>query len=133
MLIIKLQLCYMFKNFYNKMRKEKTIIDRLKHSNRKMDIGHEEALHRIRPNTREDVQRCSFSEQRNNSISHLLAKSKMNREGIAEINGLIHSSVFSSVQSVTQSCPTLCDPMNRSRPGLPVYHQHPEFTQTHVH
>ena len=33
----------------------------------------------------------------------------------------------------TQSCPTLCDPMNRSTPGLPVYHQLPEFTQTHVH
>ena len=35
--------------------------------------------------------------------------------------------------SVTQSCPTLCDPMNRSMPGLPVHHQLPEFTQTHVH
>ena len=35
--------------------------------------------------------------------------------------------------SVTQSCPTLCDPMNRSTPGLPVRHQLPEFTQTHVH
>ena len=41
----------------------------------------------------------------------------------------------SSVQfsSVTQSCPALCDPMNRSTPGLPVHHQLPEFTQTHVH
>ena len=35
--------------------------------------------------------------------------------------------------SVTQSCPTLCDPMNCSTPGLPVHHQVPEFTQTHVH
>ena len=35
--------------------------------------------------------------------------------------------------SVTQSCPTLCDPMNRSMPGLPVHHQLPESTQTHVH
>ena len=34
--------------------------------------------------------------------------------------------------SVTQSCPTLCDPMNRSTPGLPVHHQLLEFTQTHV-
>ena len=34
---------------------------------------------------------------------------------------------------VTQSCPTLCDPMNCSTPGLPVYHQLQEFTQTHVH
>ena len=35
--------------------------------------------------------------------------------------------------SVAKSCPTLCDPMNRSTPGLPVHHQLPEFTQTHVH
>ena len=34
---------------------------------------------------------------------------------------------------VTQSCLTLCDPMNCSTPGLPVHHQLPEFTQTHVH
>ena len=42
---------------------------------------------------------------------------------------------FNSVQfsSVAQSCPTLCNPMNRSTPGLPVHHQLPEFTQTHVH
>ena len=42
---------------------------------------------------------------------------------------------FSSVQfnSVAQSRPTLCDPMNRNTPGLPVHHQLPEFTQTHVH
>ena len=43
--------------------------------------------------------------------------------------------VFSSVQfsSVAQSCPTLCDPMDRSTPGLPVHHQLPELAQTHVH
>ena len=35
--------------------------------------------------------------------------------------------------SVAQSCLTLCDPMNRSTPGLPVHHHLPEFTQTHVH
>ena len=42
---------------------------------------------------------------------------------------------FSSVQfsSVAQSCPTFCDPMNCSTPGLPVHLQLPEFTQTHVH
>ena len=42
---------------------------------------------------------------------------------------------FSSVQfsSAAQSCPTLCDPMNHSTPGLPVHHQLPEFTQTHAH
>ena len=36
------------------------------------------------------------------------------------------------VRSVAQSCPTLCDPMNRSTPGLPVHYQLPEFTETHV-
>ena len=35
--------------------------------------------------------------------------------------------------SVAQLCPTLCNPMNHSMPGLPVHHQLPEFTQTHVH
>ena len=35
--------------------------------------------------------------------------------------------------SVAQLCPTLCDPMNRSTPGLPVHHQLPQSTQTHVH
>ena len=35
--------------------------------------------------------------------------------------------------SVAQSCLTLCNPMNRSTPGLSVHHQLPEFTQTHVH
>ena len=39
----------------------------------------------------------------------------------------------SQFSSVAQFCPTLCDPMNRSTPGLPVHHQLPEFTQTHVH
>ena len=35
--------------------------------------------------------------------------------------------------SVAQSCPTLFNPMNHSTPGLPVHHQLPEFTQTHIH
>ena len=37
------------------------------------------------------------------------------------------------VSSVAQSCPTLCHPVNHSTPGLPVHHQLPESTQTHVH
>ena len=41
--------------------------------------------------------------------------------------------VLVQFSSVAQSCPTLCDPMNRSTPGLPVNHQHPESTQAHVH
>ena len=43
---------------------------------------------------------------------------------------IVHSVQFSSV---TQSCPTLCNPMNCSTPGLPVHHQLPESTQNHVH
>ena len=44
-------------------------------------------------------------------------------------------SLWRTVQfsSVAQSCLTLCDPMNRSTPGLPVHHQIPEFTLTHIH
>ena len=47
----------------------------------------------------------------------------------------LHIPLHLSVQfnSVAQSCPTLCDSMNHSRPGLPVHRQLPEFTQTHVH
>ena len=48
---------------------------------------------------------------------------------------LKHHSFVLLVQfsSVAQSCPTLCNSMNHSTPGLPVHHQLPEFTQTHVH
>ena len=45
----------------------------------------------------------------------------------------IWMSSFSQVSSVIQSCPALCDPMDRSTPGLPVHHHLPELTQTHVH
>ena len=41
--------------------------------------------------------------------------------------------VLFSFSSVAQSCLTLCDPMDCSTPGLPVHHQHLEFTKTHVH
>ena len=40
---------------------------------------------------------------------------------------------FRAFSSVAQFCPTLCDPMNFSTPGLPVHQQLPEFTQTYVH
>ena len=56
---------------------------------------------------------------------------------MAFIASLMISMLFTvySVQfsSVAQSCPTLCDPMNHSMPGLPVHYQLTEFTQTHVH
>ena len=48
--------------------------------------------------------------------------------------GKSHPFCFSAhFSSVAQSCPTLCDPMNRSMPALPVHHHLLEFTQTHVH
>ena len=51
------------------------------------------------------------------------------------ISTMHFNTYFSLIQfsSVAQSCPTLCNPMNRSTPGLPVHHQLPESTQTHVH
>ena len=54
---------------------------------------------------------------------------KINRLPMARIS----TSTAVQFSSVTQSCPTLGDPMNCSTPGLPVHHQLPEFTQTHVH
>ena len=54
-------------------------------------------------------------------------------EWLSEIIGCLFYYVHYQFSSVTQSCPTLCDPINCSMPGLPVPHQLPEFTQTHVH
>ena len=52
-------------------------------------------------------------------------------------SSLVHVILFNyhlnQFSSVAQSCPTLCNPMNHSTPGLPVHHRLPEFTQTHVH
>ena len=55
--------------------------------------------------------------------------------GVQDREYRIEKYKLSSVQfsSVTQLCLTLCDPMNRSTPGLSVHHQLPEFTETHVH
>ena len=61
-----------------------------------------------------------------------------NLENSSVVIGLRNVSFHSNpkeyqIRSVAQSCPTLCEPMNCSTPGLPVHHQLPEFTQTHVH
>ena len=45
----------------------------------------------------------------------------------------LHKKTSVQFSLVAQSCPTLCDPMNRSTPGHPVHHQFPESTQTNVH
>ena len=56
--------------------------------------------------------------------------------GAGEVVNLLTKRAITGIvqfSSVAQSCPTLCDPMNCSTPGLPVHHQLPEFTQIHVH
>ena len=50
-----------------------------------------------------------------------------------EVKGMFLFSLYDQFSSVAQSCQTLCEPMNHSTPGLPVHHQLPKFTQTHVH
>ena len=70
------------------------------------------------------------------TFSTLLNRSGKNRHPclIAHLSVFPHWLWFSvQFSSVAQSCLTLCDPMNRSTPGLPVHHQLQEFTQTHVH
>ena len=49
--------------------------------------------------------------------------------GTDDQNYLMHD----EFSSAAQSCPILCDPMDCGIPGFPIYHKHPEFTQTHVH
>ena len=70
-----------------------------------------------------------------NSGDHYIyycGQESLRRNGVAI---MVNKRVWNAVQfsSVTQSCLTLCDPMNRSTPGLPVHHQLAEITQTQVH
>ena len=50
-----------------------------------------------------------------------------------KVKNMHGSCIYSQFNSVAQSCPNLCNPMNCSMPGLPVHHQLQEFTQTHIH
>ena len=74
-------------------------------------------------------------EERNYRYNNTEGKQKLySTESILQI--LVkscESHIFPQFSSVTQSCPTLCDPRNHSTPGFPLHHQLPEFTQTHVH
>ena len=65
-------------------------------------------------------------------LGHDLVTEHINNH-IVEIQCYKEHCISVQFSSVTQSCPTICDPMNRSTPGLPVHHQLPEFTETHVH
>ena len=71
-----------------------------------------------------------MQESINKDLGELKNKHTETNNTITEIKSTLSSVQFSSV---AQSCPTLCDPMNRSTPGLPVHHHLPEFTQTHIH
>ena len=71
------------------------------------------------------------TEKRNSQIYFLIMKFNPLRIQCHFISILIF--IMLQFSSVAQLCPTLCDPMNRSTPGLPVHHQLLEFTQTQVH
>ena len=66
-------------------------------------------------------------------VSRLLEDSWSEKLTEVEIRSCSDGLVHAQFSSVTQLCPTLCDPMNCSTPGFPVHHKLPEFTQTHVH
>ena len=70
-------------------------------------------------------------------LKHLLhnkGNSQQNKKATAKWEKKKFASYISvQFSSVAQSCPTLCDPMDCSTPGLPIHHQLPELAQTHVH
>ena len=68
-----------------------------------------------------------------NHLALLNSKSYLPISIIYELNICLSTLRSDQIRSVAQSCPTLCDPMNHSTPGLPVPHQLPVFTETHVH
>ena len=69
---------------------------------------------------------------RNADVTNLMAESKEVKNLLMKVKEESEKVGFSQFSTVTQSCPTLCDPMNRSMPGLPVHHQLLEFTQSHI-
>ena len=78
------------------------------------------------------VDKVSFIKISQNVTKFLLFKLALEYRYTAVITLVSLSSVHNQFSSVAQSCPTLCDPVNRSMPGLPIHHQLPEFTQTLV-
>ena len=72
-------------------------------------------------------------EQRKNALTLKCKGFQKKTSHFCEQNKYVLCIFSIQFSSVAQSCPILCDPMNRSTPGLPVHHQLLEFTQTHVH
>ena len=64
---------------------------------------------------------------------HCKLSSFLCHQGVEGARKFSRTSFSVQFSSVIQLCPTLCDPMNYSMPGLPIHHQLPEFTQIHVH
>ena len=72
-------------------------------------------------------------EQREQVVEVLLVPDGKAEFNIESLLQLVPTDASVQFSSVAQSCPTLCNPMNHSTPGLPVHHKLPEFMQTHVH
>ena len=97
--------------------------------------------HSIRVFSNESTLRMAWPKYWSSSFSIIPSKEhpglisfRIDRLDLLAVQGTLYTHIRSDkIRSVAQSCPTLCDPMNRSTPGLPVHHQLPEFTQTHVH
>ena len=84
---------------------------------------------------RKDINLSTLMAEGKEELKSLLMKVKKESEKAGLKLNIQKTKIMASspISSIAQSCPTLCDPMNCSIPGLPVHHQLPEFTQTHVH
>ena len=66
-------------------------------------------------------------------LNWVFIKSLLQRYTVNKNTTTSHLPSIFQIRSAAQSCLTLCNPMNHSTPGLPIHHQIPEFTETHVH
>ena len=86
----------------------------------------------LTPSSNSIVRCCSISQTSHEAVNLRLSNKRLT---FSLLKNELHILNRTSVQfsSVTQSCPTVCNPMDCSTPGLPIHHQLPEFTQTQVH
>ena len=91
----------------------------------------EEELKSLLMKVKEESKKVGFKVQHSENEDHGIwcLHFTADRWGNSGNNGWL----YFQFSSVAQSCPIVCNPMNRSTPGLPVHHQLPEFTQTHAH